>query len=281
MWIESNIPSLPFGLDGHTATLVNEKVLVFGGSTMNSSNTLQSSATLWELDFKSMKWKEIVPNNLTSQCPRPRVWHTASHVNDSIYIFGGRNSKLQYFNDMWIYNLRTQTWSQCKGEGKPPSKRAAHTACVVGRYIYIFGGRYKNKKSVQLSTGLTHSHHADIHCFDTLTETWIQENTKGNSPSPRASMIMTKFESDNTTKLVILGGYTCTNQYFQYFDDCNSYDVERHLWEKLPGGNMPPMTSSTSSLYNNSLYVFGGEGVMPYGNKTLYSPFLYKINLEA
>lgn len=283
MWVESDLPEMPHRLDGHTVTYINGKILVFGGSTLcQSSGSLKSSSSLLELDVNTKIWREIIPKQSSSAGPMARTWHSASRVGNNLYIFGGRNSDLKYFNDLWVFNLSTLSWSKCDTQGSPPSKRAAHSAFVVhDRFIYVFGGRYKNLHKVVTSTGLTHTHYSDLYCFDTETMIWSLVKCSGQGPSPRSSTISQLYQTeDKEPRLVVIGGYTCTNQYFQYFDDGYEFDINSNVWKKLYNEKLPSMTSTTSTLYNNSLYVFGGEGVTPYGNKTMYSHYIFKINFD-
>lgn len=227
------------------------------------------------MDFETNKWIKITPTNV-GKGPKPRVWHTSASIGNIIYMFGGRDSNLNYYNDLWGFNIETSKWIKFNPSGTPPTKRAAHCSVAVeNRYIYIFGGRYKNRKNALISTGLTHSHFSDIHCLDTENMSWTKLESKGNVPPTRASSVMVSMDE----KLFIYGGYTCTNHFFQYFNDCYEYDLKTQTWMEVQCSKpLPKRASSTFAVYNNSLYIFGGEGVSNYASTPTYSSDLIKID---
>jgi hypothetical protein len=103
---------------------------------------------------------------------RPRVWHSATVVGTRIYIMGGRDMRLRYFNDVTCFDTATEEFVRISipPECPKPPPRAAHGAvCPDNRHIYIFGGRYKYPTPVN---GLTHRHYNDVWVFDTRNNSW-------------------------------------------------------------------------------------------------------------
>ncbi len=90
--------------------------------------------------------------------PPPRWRHTASPISPSEFlIFGGCGVEYdQRLNDVWILNVVSLTWRRALpeyctytvGDHIPcedcpkdcPCPRSGHSACVIGKKFYIFGG---------------------------------------------------------------------------------------------------------------------------------------------
>lgn len=250
------------------------RIFIIGGSLFEDEFSIEEQQ-VWELNLETNSWIKIKPTNL-SKGPKPRVWHTSVSIGNIIYMFGGRDSKLNYYNDVWGFNIETLEWIKFNPSGTSPSKRAAHCCTSVdNRFIYIFGGRYKNRKNALISTGLTHSHFCDIHCLDTENMTWSKLESKGDVPSTRASAVMVAMNE----KLFIYGGYTCTNHFFQYFNDCYEYDLKEQMWKEVQCSKpLPKRASTTFAVHNNSLLIFGGEGILSYASSPTYSSDLFKID---
>ncbi|GJQ10897.1 hypothetical protein GpartN1_g2688.t1 [Galdieria partita] len=85
------------------------------------------------------------------EAPGPRAYATAFAYKGNIYYFGGSvirlNQSIQpeplinFYNDLWRFNLQTGLWKQLKLSGVQPLPRDGHTATIRGSKVYIFGGR--------------------------------------------------------------------------------------------------------------------------------------------
>jgi N-acetylneuraminic acid mutarotase len=67
--------------------------------------------------------------------------HASASIGPNLVIWGGRDG-LEYFNDLWMYNTLTFTWSEMPvfGDLRPI---AAEGSCLVVNNeakIFIFGG---------------------------------------------------------------------------------------------------------------------------------------------
>lgn len=120
-----------------------------------------------------LEWREITPsspayeskNPITSTAqpssPPSRCLHSSVTRYDipdrvdrdcgqfvdatSMYIFGGAKSPLpetEYFDDLWEYNIATNTWCELKPKnGIYPRARAQHVMFLADKIIYIWGGK--------------------------------------------------------------------------------------------------------------------------------------------
>lgn len=83
----------------HSAGVFNNKMIVFGGSYLEEL----SFNDIWEYDFKSNKWSEVLTKG---EIPSKRLGHSCVQYGDSFIIFGGTDNKL-IFNTAFRLNLNT------------------------------------------------------------------------------------------------------------------------------------------------------------------------------
>lgn len=104
--------------------------------------------------------------------------------------FGGTDGT-QWFNDVWTYDPRTNSWSELDCIGYIPAPREGHAAALVNDTMYIFGGR------IQDGTDL-----GDLAAFRISSRRWYMFQNMGMSPSPRSGHSMTAVGSH----IVVLAG---------------------------------------------------------------------------
>lgn len=108
--------------------------------------------------------------------------------------FGGTNGR-QWFNDVWSYDPRTNSWTRLDCVGLTPSAREGHAAALVGDVMYIFGGRTETVTDL-----------GDLAAFRITTRRWYTFQNMGPSPSPRSGHSMTTFGK----QIIVLGGEPST-----------------------------------------------------------------------
>ena len=54
--------------------------------------------------------------------------------------FGGTDG-VQWFNDTWFFDARSNSWVEVECTGHIPSPREGHSAALMGDVVYVFGGR--------------------------------------------------------------------------------------------------------------------------------------------
>ena len=97
------------------------------------------------------------------------------------YSFGGTNG-LQWFNDVWSYDPRTNAWAQMDCVGFIPQAREGHAATLINDVMYVFGGR--TDEGIDLG---------DLVAFRIPTRRWYLFQNMGPAPSPRSGHSMTAF----------------------------------------------------------------------------------------
>ncbi|KIY51359.1 galactose oxidase [Fistulina hepatica ATCC 64428] len=125
----------------HTATLVDRKIVVFGGG---QNSTYFNSVHI--LDILTRRWTKPVPHNPNAIAPAPRRAHTAVYYRGKIWIFGGGNG-MTALNDVWTLDvsvpgkpLRYTVHELGCVAGKPPCGRGYHATVLVDSRLFVFGG---------------------------------------------------------------------------------------------------------------------------------------------
>jgi N-acetylneuraminic acid mutarotase len=153
--LETTLPEL---LCTPSASVVGEKVYLFGGTNVYAKKTIHVFDT---------KNKTIVTLNTTLPIETSELTSTA--VGTKIYLFGGRrggglyNGKLQSlvtFDTINVFDTNDNTITTLDTRLPSPASHIASVA--VGTKIYLFGGYYSDNAKVVYNT---------INVFDTENET--------------------------------------------------------------------------------------------------------------
>ncbi|KAJ1633381.1 hypothetical protein T492DRAFT_547026 [Pavlovales sp. CCMP2436] len=144
----------PIEREGHSACAVGRSMLVFGGAGLDVEERSINLADLFILNTDTWTWQQ--PQLGSDVLPQERRYHTASVCDSKMYVFGGQYyestadlhfecdnivSCLDVENMSWeTLNMSWETLSRI--EGQAPLRRACHAAGVVGKNVYIVGGRY-------------------------------------------------------------------------------------------------------------------------------------------
>lgn len=121
----------------HTATLVDRRIVVFGGGEGPVYYN-----DVYILDTLHRRWTHVVfPDSMT--IPPPRRAHTAVYYRGRVWVFGGGNG-MEALNDVWTLevtsNVEKIRWVQVETRGKKPMPRGYHTANLVGNVMVVVGG---------------------------------------------------------------------------------------------------------------------------------------------
>ncbi|XP_022915035.1 host cell factor 1-like isoform X2 [Onthophagus taurus] len=132
---------------GHSFTLVNDKVYLFGGLANESedpkNNIPRYLNDLYALDIRTnpVQW-EVPPT--VGPAPPPRESHTGVSYIDKersrsfLVIYGGMSG--YRLGDLWFLNADTLTWSKPTVSGHTPLPRSLHTSTLIGNRMFVFGG---------------------------------------------------------------------------------------------------------------------------------------------
>jgi len=101
-----------------------------------------------KFNVKNFSWERVkLPEGARRPCPRSG--HSAVIVGQTMYIFGGKADNSLRLNDLWGFNLQSNTWTLVKPVDEVvPEVRSGHSACVYDGLILIFGGIYEVTKEL-------------------------------------------------------------------------------------------------------------------------------------
>ncbi|XP_062611135.1 F-box only protein 42-like [Saccostrea cucullata] len=98
-------PVSPAPTAGHSASIVGDRMVVFGGSHVPGTGNNE----VWEFNFIDMTWQRKHTGN---KRPNPRYGQTQVTLDDThILVVGGCGGPNQIFNDLWLLCLDTDPWS--------------------------------------------------------------------------------------------------------------------------------------------------------------------------
>ncbi|KAF8488741.1 galactose oxidase [Gautieria morchelliformis] len=205
----------PIARRAHATWYYHGKVYLFGGG--NGAKALND---LWTLDvsmpYEKMRWE---PVDVRGPKPRPRGYHTANLIGDSVVIIGGSDGS-ECFEDVWVLSLERLSWHAIKPD--TPTRRLSHTATQVGSYLFVMGGH----------DGSKYNH--DLLLFNLVTLQWEPRETRGRYPPSRGYHAAVLADS----RLFVIGGFDGHN----CFDDVFILDLAAAAY-------LPQVTSFNLTLY--------------------------------
>ncbi|ORY92943.1 hypothetical protein BCR35DRAFT_349243, partial [Leucosporidium creatinivorum] len=181
---------------------------------------------------------------VAGRVPRGMRAHSATVVGNEVWCFGGCDIRGGCFKDVWKLDCDTFVWSKPKVTGEIPPVTRAHTATLVDRRLFIFGG------------GDGPHYYNDTYIFDTLSHTWTKPTILGVPPSRRRAHTSVLYGH----LLLIFGGGNGANA----LNDVHSLDVsnlEKLEWKEVKTRGRKPIARGYHSmnLVGSKAVVFGGS----------------------
>ncbi|KAG8942530.1 Negative regulator of mitotic exit [Tulasnella sp. 424] len=184
---------------GHSLIIVDNTIWLWGGGLTGAKLD-----DMWCIDFgidgiEYVRWRQIPKKE---PWPQPRSYHSTVYHDGCLYIFAGQaaddGDRRKYFNDVWKFEIRTETWTETQCHGMLPQPRTSHTATVIGDNMFSFGGVIVgDKEGVYVRTD-----HA--FAFNFHDHTWRSLAMLGRCPVTTKSGTLLTLES----RLVLVGGQT-------------------------------------------------------------------------
>ena len=138
-----------FRVSNPSSSIFLQGIYCFGGYDFN----YKANNTLYVLrpGKRPLVW---VKPSTTGNPPSPRYYHTMlwnEHIN-SLVIYGGRNDETGVsYADVHILRLENLMWIRAIITGNPPAPRSSHSASMLSKKMYVFGG-VSNGKFCQSET---------------------------------------------------------------------------------------------------------------------------------
>uniref|UniRef100_A0A6I8QJG0 Kelch domain-containing 4 n=1 Tax=Xenopus tropicalis TaxID=8364 RepID=A0A6I8QJG0_XENTR len=174
---------------------------------------------------------------------------------DELILFGGEyfnGQKTFLYNELYIYNIKKNTWSKIDIPNPPP-RRCAHQAAAVpqgGGQIWIFGGEFASPDGEQFY------HYKDLWVLHLQTKTWEQIKASGG-PSGRSGHRMTYCKR----QLIVFGGFHESTRDYIYYNDVYTFNLDSFTWAKLSPSGTAPLPRSGCQMTTNqdgSVVIYGG-----------------------
>ncbi|RNA43852.1 kelch domain-containing 4 [Brachionus plicatilis] len=181
-----------------------------------------------------------------------------SPEREELILFGGDyfdGVKVFMYNDLFIYSIKKNQWSQIKAPNAPPP-RTFHQSVYVSRNsgeLWVFGGEFSSPSQSQFY------HYNDLWMFSFQTKAWTKIISP-NTPSPRSGHRMAVLKKH----LVLFGGYYDNLRNCKFYNDTFLFNLETNQWEemKFTASNDPPSPRSACQLNvcakNNTVVIYGG-----------------------
>ncbi|XP_033874044.1 kelch domain-containing protein 3 isoform X3 [Acipenser ruthenus] len=268
----------------HAAVAVGHKVYSFGGYCSGEDYETLRQIDIHVFNAVSLRWTKLPPvrtcgREHAREVPYMRYGHTAVLVDDTIYVWGGRNDTEGACNVLYAFEVNNHRWFTPKITGTVPGARDGHSACVLGKCMYIFGGyeqlgtpaRWRDFHSATMigskmfvfggradRFGPFHSNN-EIYCnkmkvFDTETTCWLDSPATPILPEGRRSHSAFSYSGE----LYIFGGYNARLD--RHFSDLWQFNPESFTWKKIePKGKGPcPRRRQCCCMVGEKIILFGG-----------------------
>ncbi|XP_058471663.1 uncharacterized protein zgc:163014 isoform X1 [Solea solea] len=131
---------------GHSATLLSQKLIIFGGR-----KTATYLNDLHVLDLGFMEYTAVKCGNMP---PLPRGFHAALPVSDNRILVSGGCSAIGALQDVHIFNTDTSTWSSVASPALCSKPRAGHSMISLGCSIPTDGERRERGEGVKVHCAL-------------------------------------------------------------------------------------------------------------------------------
>ncbi|KAI5479159.1 hypothetical protein MNV49_004019 [Pseudohyphozyma bogoriensis] len=181
---------------------------------------------------------------VAGRLPRGMRAHTATTVGEDIWVIGGCDIRGVCYKDVWRLDADSFTWTKPRVIGDIPPVTRAHTATLVDKRLFIFGG------------GDGPTYYNDTYFFDTLSLTWVKPVIHGNPPTRRRAHTSVYYNH----KIIIFGGGNGS----MALNDVHALDVSdlsQLTWRELRVTGKPPIARGYHSmtLVGSKAVVFGGS----------------------
>ena len=225
----------------HSLSLVKSKAYIFGGEQQPREPvdnhvhvfTLQFPGNA-EADYQVIQAKATKDDGAV---PSPRVGHTASVVDDRIYVFGGRGGKamkpLEENGRVWVFDTTMNQWSYLDpAKGSPyPAARSYHASTSTEHPVSTF-----QEKAVP-----------DPPPFNAA-----QEQTKKDQTVDPSGTTASGFDDHGT--IFIHGGCLALGR----VADVWAFDIVSRVWSQFPDAPGPARGGHSLTTSRERLYLSGG-----------------------
>jgi hypothetical protein len=127
--------------------------------------------------------------------------YSMEYYEGQLYLFGGLDSHKANKQDLYRFDILTETWGVVKTKGKRPAERCYHHMSLINRNNFVIIGGIKGYlPNVE-------KYYDDVFLYNITESIWVEPIIGGIQPSPRIfSSISCNYNPDKM-EIVILGGH--------------------------------------------------------------------------
>lgn len=129
---------------------------------------------MWTYDPRTNEWEKLA---CIGFIPSPREGHSAALVNDTMYIFGGRNENGVDQGDLAAFRISSRRWYMFQNMGPSPSPRSGHSMTAFGKNIVVLAGEPSSQPADPAELSLAY----------VLDTSKIRYPASENQPTPQPS----------------------------------------------------------------------------------------------
>ncbi|NXH22130.1 KLDC4 protein, partial [Bucco capensis] len=212
-------------------------------------------ALIAEFQNLDAKKTQVIESSCPPPSPRLNGSLSAHPEKDELILFGGEyfnGQKTYLYNELYVYNIRKNSWSKVEIPNPPP-RRCAHQAAVVptaGGQLWLFGGEFASPNGEQFY------HYKDLWVLHLATKTWEQIKASGG-PSGRSGHRMVACKR----QLIIFGGFHESTRDYIYYNDVYAFNLDSFTWSKLTPSGIGPTPRSgcqMASTPEGNIIIYGG-----------------------
>ena len=175
--------------------------------------------------------------------------------NGDILLVIGGSTHWAYLGDVWVFDLKTGSWTQMIPGGPGPVARHGHVAALVGSTVVVFGGH-----SGMQSRPSTLTYYNDVFSLDLTSWSWTRCATTLSTPRSWMGVAVVG------ALVVVAGGYTfdVTARDEVYFDVIEAYDVANDVFLSLPPDVTlaSPRNRVCMASCASTIVIFGGNALL-------------------
>jgi len=218
------------------------------------------------------KWLTVLEKNPFS------FGHSGTTINEHLFIFGGFVDEETSNASLLLSDTRGGKFSRLRVRGDIPPVRERHSASLVGKKIYIFGGYCRGSES----------YYNTVHVFESESLTWTQMEPLGYPPERRcghsASVVDGKIWIFGGRVKVKKGGlFDTEGAGVQYRNDLHCYDPVTNEWYRYEPRGVGPSGRAlhAASVVGRKIYIFGGANSSGSRNDSSGFCDLYELDIDT
>ena len=229
---------------------VENRVVIFAGTPSGTASVLND---VWGFDLDTNTWINLTPP-AGPPAPAPRLFPASVYdpFGRQMIMWSGQAQGV-FFNDVWAFNLTTNSWSQFTPTGGPPNVRygVGYTFDPIARDLVTFAG----------FTNL--GRFSDLWRFNDQAATW---NQVAAAPGPGERCLHAACYDALRHRMIMYAGQNNAGA----LDDLWALDLDTNAWTQFTPAVKPSGRFFATMIYDATHHravVFGGQTTLSLVNQ--------------